>query len=104
VNWATMRRTKSFRYLGPKKADRGTLAEVKARDGVISGESFITMYSLLRSWGYQEVEVAVVPGKGKKRANPVEMEMLKIRHQRKRLMFLNRSVVRPLCHFASVRI
>jgi hypothetical protein len=68
-DWASVMRSKTFKYKAPRPRKGGQIAgfsAVKGRDGIISNPHFDSFYTLLRTWVHGEA-VAVADRKGKKR-------------------------------------
>jgi len=77
-DWATVRRTHSFKFAGPKKIGPNTgFSETKQRDGVITQPEFDEFYPLLRIWSFSGNNEVPVAGssKGKKRQNDEDQDM-----------------------------
>lgn len=68
LDWATVRRSKAFKFAGPKKNGQGApFSDAKARDGIITSPQFDAFYSSLRMWVYSGDSGTIVQ-KGKRKA------------------------------------
>lgn len=79
ADWATVKRTHSIKFQGPRKVGPGTgFSDAKARDGVVANPEFDEFYPLLRLWSYSETndrQEGSSKKSGEKRKGPdVDME------------------------------